>query len=160
MVGRTPARSSDVPPIDAHLRFERLCDDQCHLPGPKTLKRFGQERPADFYLALFSVVSMEPGRPDDLGVRGINSDQTSTGFQRVAEKRSENLFFVTVLDRMLLPDERICSHGVKVMKILCLKRPEFEEPAFQNGLEVKGHLTCIDRSLFDETKGISPWARV
>lgn len=82
---------------------------------------------------------MESGRPDDLAVLGVNSDQRSTGFQCLAKKCSENLYFVTIFDWMLFPNERICGYGVKVMKILCSKRPEFEELAFQNGLEVKGH---------------------
>ena len=39
MVGSIPTGPSDVPPIDANLRSERLCDDQCHPSGPKTLKK-------------------------------------------------------------------------------------------------------------------------
>ena len=37
MVGRLLTGSSRVPSIDADLRSERLCDDQCHPSGPKTL---------------------------------------------------------------------------------------------------------------------------
>src|ERR1700680_1876173 len=39
MVGSIPTGPSDVPPIDANLRSERFCDDQCHPSGPKTLKK-------------------------------------------------------------------------------------------------------------------------
>jgi hypothetical protein len=39
----------------------------------------------------------------------------------------------------LLPNERIGSYSVKLMKILGSKRPERKELALQNGLEIKGH---------------------
>jgi hypothetical protein len=44
---------------------------------------------------------------------------------------------------MLFPNERICSDRVQVMKILCSKRSEFEQLAFQIGLEIKGHLDAL-----------------
>jgi len=82
---------------------------------------------------------MESGPADDPAVFGIHNDQRSTGFQGLAKKHFEDLFLVTVFSRVLLPDEGIRSDGVEFMKILCSKRPKFEQPAFQNGLEVKGH---------------------
>ena len=41
--------------------------------------------------------------------------------------RFEDLRFVAIIDWMLFPDERICSHRVKVVKILCSKRAKFEK---------------------------------
>jgi len=82
---------------------------------------------------------MESGRANDPAVFGIHSDQRSTGFQGLAKKHFEDLFLVAVFDRMLLPNEGIRSDGVKFLEILRSKRPEFEQPAFQNGLEVKSH---------------------
>src|SRR5260370_29242375 len=101
--------------------------------------RSGQKCPADFDLAFILVVAVESRRPDDPAISGINGDQRSPGFQGLAEECPENLFLVTVLDRMLFPNERIRSYGVEVMKILRPKRPELEELALQNGLEIKGH---------------------
>jgi hypothetical protein len=82
---------------------------------------------------------VESRRPDDPAILGIHGDQRSTGFQGLAEESLENLFLVTVFDRMLLPDERIGSYRVKALKILYPKRPELQELAFQNRLEIKGH---------------------
>ena len=67
----------------------------------------GQERPTDFDLAFSSVVSVESRRPDDLAIFGINSDQRSSGVQGLAKKSLENLFLVTVFDRVLFPNKRI-----------------------------------------------------
>jgi len=57
----------------------------------------------------------------------------------------EDLCFVTIWDWMLYPNQRVCGYRVKVMKILCSQRPEFEEPAFQNRLEVNGHSMLFSR---------------
>jgi hypothetical protein len=57
--------------------------------------------------------------------------------QGLAKKLPENFFLVTVLDRVLFPDERIRSHGVKIVKILRAKGPQLDEMAFQSRLEVK-----------------------
>jgi len=78
----------------------------------------GQERPTDFDLAFFFVVSVESRRPDDFAIRGINRDQRATGFQCLAKKWLENFFLVAIFDWMLFPNERIRGHIVKVMKIL------------------------------------------
>lgn len=51
----------------------------------------------------------------------------------------ENVFFVTIFDRVLLPNEGIGGDSKKGLKILCTKRAEFEQFALQNGLEIKGH---------------------
>src|SRR5881398_33325 len=39
---------------------------------------------------------------------------------------------------MLLPNERVRSHREEIIEILGSKRPEFEELAFENWLEVEG----------------------
>ena len=70
---------------------------------------------------------------------GFHRDQRSTGFQGLAKELSENLFFVTISYGVLFPNKRIGGHGVKVGEILCPQRPEIEEFAPQNGLEIKGH---------------------
>ena len=82
---------------------------------------------------------MKSRRPDDLAVSGINGDEGSAGFHRLAKKGLENVFSVTISGGMLFPDERVGSDSVKVPKILRPQRPEFEQIAFQNGLEIKGH---------------------
>jgi hypothetical protein len=64
----------------------------------------GQERPTNFDLAFFFVVSVESRRSDDLAIFGIRSEQCPTGLQSLAKKRRENLLFVTILDRMLFPN--------------------------------------------------------
>ncbi len=69
--------------------------------------RPGQKRPADLDLAFFLVVSVESRRPDDPAIFGINGDQCSPGFQGLAEKSLEDFFLVTVVGRMLFPNERI-----------------------------------------------------
>jgi hypothetical protein len=102
-----------------------------------------QKRPADLDRAFFFVVSVKSRRSDDLAVLAINGEQRSTGLQGVAKKALENLFLVTIVAGMLFPDERIRSYGVEVMKILCSKRPQLEEFAFQDGLEIKGHLDSM-----------------
>jgi len=99
----------------------------------------GPESSADFDLAFFPLVSMESRRPDDPALFGISGDHRSAGFQSLAKEHPENLFFVTVLNRMLLPDEGISSYGQKVVKDPGSKRPEFEELTFQDWLEIKGH---------------------
>jgi len=78
-------------------------------------------------------------RPDDPAIFEINGDQCAPGFQGQAEEFPENLLLVTVFRRMLFPNERIGSYCVKVGKILRSKRPELEEFACQDGLEVKGY---------------------
>ena len=55
------------------------------------------------------------------------------------EELFKDLFFVTILGGVLFPQERIRSYLVKSIKILRLKRPEFEELALQSRLEVKRH---------------------
>jgi len=100
--------------------------------------RPGQERPPDFDLASFFVVFMESGRPDDPAIFGIDGDQRSAGFQCLAEEQFEDLFFVAISDRMLFPDKRVCRHGVQIREILGSKRPELEQLAFEEGLEIKG----------------------
>jgi hypothetical protein len=37
---------------------------------------------------------------------------------------------------VLFPNERVRGHGVKVMKTVCLERPQLQESAFQ---QIKGH---------------------
>jgi len=39
----------------------------------------------------------------------------------------------------LLPNEGVGSHGEEIIEVLGSKRPEFEELAFQNWLEVERH---------------------
>ena len=97
------------------------------------------KRPTNFDLAFFLVVSVESRRPDDSAIFAISGDQSSPGFQGLAEKSLEDFFLVTVVGRMLLPNERIGSYSVKLMKILRSKRPECEEFTLQNRLEIKGH---------------------
>ena len=43
MARSAPNRPSDVPPIDATVRSERLCHDQCYPSGAKALKKVGSE---------------------------------------------------------------------------------------------------------------------
>jgi len=52
-------------------------------------------------------------------------------------------FLVAVAGRMLLPNERIRSYRVKLVKILFPKRPEFHEFAFQDGLKIERHLSIL-----------------
>ena len=87
----------------------------------------GQERPADFDFALLFVVFVKSRRPDDLAIFAIYGDQRPSGLQGLAEKFLENLFFVAIGDRMLFPNERVCSYRVKIMKILWSKRSEYKE---------------------------------
>jgi len=82
---------------------------------------------------------VESRRSDDPAIFAINGDECSPGFQGLAEKSFENLFLVTVVGRMLFPNERIGSYSVKLMEVLWPQRLEREEFAFQNGLEIKGH---------------------
>jgi len=83
----------------------------------------GQERPPDFDLAYFFVVSVEARRPDDPAIPGIDNDQRSTRFQGLAEEFLEYGFLVTVSDRMLFPDERIRRHAVQLVPIFRSQRP-------------------------------------
>jgi hypothetical protein len=53
------------------------------------------------------------------------------------------LLFVTILDGMLLPNERVSSYGEKFIEVLGSKRSEFEGFSFQNGLEIEGHTEMI-----------------
>jgi hypothetical protein len=91
-----------------------------------------------------------------MAVAGINGDQGSTRFHRLLKKSLEDLFLVTVLVRMLFPNERIGSCGVKSVKILSAKRPKFEEFAFQKRLEIKGHASfCRQIALSSFIRGNS-----
>jgi hypothetical protein len=65
------------------------------------------KRPADFDHALLLIVAVVSRRPDDAAVFAIDGDECSAGFQGAAEELPENFFFVAVVCRMLLPDERI-----------------------------------------------------
>ncbi len=67
------------------------------------------------------------------------TSERSAGFHGPAEECLEHRFLVAVPGRMLLPNERIGSRRVKVVKILFPKRPELHEFAFQDGLEIKTH---------------------
>jgi hypothetical protein len=95
---------------------------------------------------------MESGRPDDLAVLGINSDQRSTGFQCLAKKGLEDLCFVTIFGWMLFPNERVSSCRIKVMKILCSERLSSRNWPFKMGWRSKGILGCcyhtVDARLF------------
>jgi hypothetical protein len=72
-----------------------------------------------------------------LAIFGIDGDQSSATFQGFVEENLENIFFATIFNRMLLPDERICSYGVKLMKILVPKGLQFEKRAFKTGWRSK-----------------------
>jgi hypothetical protein len=50
--------------------------------------------------------------------------------QGLAKRLPENFFLITILDRVLFPNERVRSHGVKVVKILRAKGPQLDELAF------------------------------
>src|SRR5437879_8080701 len=49
------------------------------------------------------------------------------------------VLLVAILRRMLLPNEGVRGHEEEIIEVLGSKRPELEELAFQNGLEVEGH---------------------
>jgi hypothetical protein len=52
-----------------------------------------------------------------------------------------------MLRRMLLPNERVSSHGEESVKMLRSQRPELEELALQRGLEVERHTWLGERRL-------------
>jgi hypothetical protein len=51
----------------------------------------------------------------------------------------EDLLLMTIVGRMLLPEQRIASYSVEVSVILRAERPEFEKIAFQDWLRIEGH---------------------
>ena len=66
MAGNLPNRPSDVPPIDASLRSERLCDDQCHPSGSKALKKIDSS--ANALLAQAPIIIIIGSLlPDEIG---------------------------------------------------------------------------------------------
>src|SRR5262249_34477664 len=106
--------------------------------GPAPV-RPGQERPAYLDLAFRFVVAVESRGPDDAAVLAVDGDQGAPRFHGFAKEDLENLFLVSVIARMLLPNKRISGNRVQVVEILRAKRSEFEEVAFQIRLEVKWH---------------------
>ena len=67
---------------------------------------------------------MESRRSDDLLSLRVNHDKRSAGFERVFEENLEYIFLVTVVLRMLFPDERVGRDGKKVVPIF---RPQADE---------------------------------
>src|SRR5262249_54884783 len=84
-------------------------------------------------------VTVIPRRASDPALLGVDGDQRAAGLHRFAEKGPKDLFLTAILGRMLLPDERVPSHGKESIEILSSKRPECEEFACQNGLEIECH---------------------
>jgi len=105
--------------------------------------RPGQKRPADFDLAFSLVVSAESRRPDDPAVLRIHNQERTAGFHPTAEELPEHRLLIAVAGRVLLPNERIRSYRVKVVKILRSKRLEFHKRTFQNGLESERHFPIL-----------------
>ncbi len=76
------------------------------------------------------------------------------------------LLLVAILRGMLLPNERVRSHREEVIEIIGSKRPELEELAFQNRLEVEGHILKLS-GIFEKLaptwtlrpQGLWPWGR-
>lgn len=79
-------------------------------------------------------------------VSGIRRDQRSTGFHGLTKELLEDLFFVAIPVGMLLPDERIGSHCVKIVKVLGSKRSEPQDLASQDGLKIKGQFRPLSQT--------------
>jgi hypothetical protein len=89
---------------------------------------------------FFAVVEpVEARRSDNLASVRVNGDERSAALQRFAEESIEDLFLITLFDRMLLPDERIRGYGEEAIKILGSQRPELQEVALQDGLQIEVH---------------------
>ncbi len=82
---------------------------------------------------------MEARRPNHPLSFGINGNQSTAGRQGLAKEYLEAPLFMTICDRVLLPNERVGSDGVEVIIVFGAKRPEFDEVAFENWLIVEGH---------------------
>ena len=97
-----------------------------------------QERPADFYFAPLTIVTVKPRRSDDPAISPVDCDQRTGRFQRFTEKSAELLLLVAVRRRMLLPNVWVRSHREEIVEIRGLERPESEELAFEHGLQIEG----------------------
>jgi hypothetical protein len=80
---------------------------------------------------------MKARRPDHPPSLGINGDEGTPGRHGLPKEHLEALFFTPVLDRMLLPDERIPSDRIQLIKIVGAKRPQLDKLALQNGLKIE-----------------------
>ena len=114
-----------------------LFDFQVVGPAPV---RSRQERPADLDLACVFLVSVKSRRADDAAVAGIKDDQRPAALQRLAKERLEYIFPVTIVIRMLFPDEWIRSNGVQALIVVGPERPELDQITPQIRLELKRHL--------------------
>jgi hypothetical protein len=78
----------------------------------------GQEGPANLDLASLLVVTMEARRSNHVSSVGVDCDQSTTGRQGLTKVCAEGPFFMSILVRMLLPNEPIGSDCVEVIVIL------------------------------------------
>ena len=89
-----------------------------------------EKRPPNFNLGFFRVVTIEPGRSDDLLILSVDDHERPAGFQCLAEEDSENIFLVTIALRMLFPDERFGRDGKKIVPIFQRQRAKLDEFTF------------------------------
>src|SRR5207237_2594542 len=99
----------------------------------------GEEGPADLHLTGTSVVSMEPGCPDNPARLSVQCDQRTARCERFVEELPKHGRLIAVRRWMLLPDQRVSGYREKRIKVLTPKWPEFEEGAVHAGLKVEGH---------------------
>ena len=88
---------------------------------------------------------MEAGGPDHAPRSAIDDDQGAAGCQRLLEEHPESRLLVTVLDRVLLPDEGIGGGRVQRFPILGKQWPELHELALQDRLVGEGHPLPAER---------------
>jgi hypothetical protein len=98
-----------------------------------------QKRPADLDFAPALVVAMEPGGSDDPPIAYVDRDERATGPQCFIEVDAEAPLRVAVAFGVLLPDGRVRRDRIEGIEIIQTKRPELEEIAFEDRLNVEGH---------------------
>lgn len=100
-----------------------------------------EKRPSNFDLGFLLIVPVEPCRPDDLLNLPINDDERTAAFQGLFEENFEYVFSVTIVLRMLFPDERIRRDREQFVPIVRRERPQFDQFAFQMWLKIECHPT-------------------
>ena len=111
--------------------------ERFHLPVVLSAPvRPAQERPPDFDFTSGFVISMKPRRADHSLLERVERNQRAAGFQPLAKEHFESIRLIPFV-RMLLPNQRVGRDGVQVVVVSHAHWPQFDEVAFQRGLEIE-----------------------
>src|SRR5262249_10316311 len=83
---------------------------------------------------------------DDLPRGAIHDREGAARLDGAVEVALEDVAFVAIVFRMLLPDERVGGGRVEGIEVVPSQRPEFHEVARQGRLEVERHRAITSRA--------------